>query len=159
MDTHERSHTRAFHACAAVAAIALAAAGCQPQDPYQETTQLPTSTESQPAVEAVTQGDGRSAEGSVAGASSQLPLDERAAAETNEWSDTTRADYDRAIADCEAAGEALRQDCIEQVRAGFRAAQIDAANPEELRRVDERGQRNPAGAQQDDSASAAGGDG
>ena len=116
----------------ALAAFGLVLGGCQPEDPYQDTQNPPTSREQQAATAAVEPGVGESTDG-VTGASSQLPLDQRAAGSETAWNDATRADYEKAIEDCRQMGEATQADCIEQVRIGFRAAQMDMRNPGELR--------------------------
>lgn len=121
-----------WHGTAALAAFWLVLAGCQPEDPYQDAQHPPTAREQQQATAPVEPGMG-SDEGGVAGATSQLPLDQRAAAADPAWSGDTRADYDRAIEDCRQMGGALRNDCIAQVRIGFRAASEGAQNPEEMR--------------------------
>lgn len=117
----------------ALAAFGLVLGGCQPEDPYQDTQNPPTSREQQAATAAVEPGVGEAATDGVSGASSQLPLDQRAAGSETAWNDATRADYEKAIEDCKQMGEATRADCIEQVRIGFRAAQMDLRNPDELR--------------------------
>lgn len=116
----------------ALAAFGLVLGGCQPEDPYQDTQNPPTSREEQAATAAVEPGVGGSTDG-VTGASSQLPLGQRAAGSETAWNDATRADYEKAIEDCRQMGEATQADCIEQVRIGFRAAQMDLRNPGELR--------------------------
>lgn len=117
---------------AALAAFGIVLGGCQPEDPYQDTQNPPTSREQQTATAAVEPGVGESAVDGVPGASSQMPLGQRAAGSETAWTDATRADYDRAIDDCRQLGDATRDDCIEQVRIGFRAAQMDMRNPAEL---------------------------
>ena len=128
---HLVRRTSLWQGCAATIAFALVVGGCQPEDPYEGTAELPTSKEEQAATAAVEPGMGAARDGSVPGATAQLPLDQRAAAEQTEWSGATQADYDKAIADCEQMGEAMRAECVEQVRLGFRAAQQDAQNPAE----------------------------
>lgn len=128
---HPVHRTSLWQGCAATFAFALVVGGCQPEDPYEATSELPTSNEEQAATAAVEPGMGAAGDGSVPGATAQLPLGQRAAGARTEWGDATQADYDKAIADCEQMGEAVRAECIEQVRLGFRAAQQDAQNPAE----------------------------
>lgn len=114
-----------------LAALAASLAACGVEEPYQSTDQLPSDRDTQSATAPVDAG--RQADGSVAGTTGTLPLDERAAqSRGNDWTDATRADYDQAIADCRAMGEALQQDCIEQVELGFRAANANVQNPAQL---------------------------
>lgn len=118
---------------AALAAFWLVLAGCQPEDPYQDAQDPPVAADT--AATAQVQQDSRDA--TISGATSQLPLAERAADAEQAWNQATEADYQAAIADCQNLTGVSRDDCIEQVELGFQAARTGSQNPAEARRIAE----------------------
>lgn len=118
---------------AALAAFWLVLAGCQPEDPYQDAQNPPVAADT--AATAQVQQDGE--DEAIAGATSQVPLAERAAGAEQAWNQATEADYQTAIADCQTLTGVARDQCIEQVEIGFHAARTGAQNPAEASRIAE----------------------
>lgn len=125
-------NTQSFwQATATLAAFWLVLAGCQPEDPYQDTANLPVAADTQEATAQSHEGS----DGVPGGAGGALPLDQRAAGSEQAWNDATDADYQTAMADCQNLTGVTREDCIEQVEIGFRAARAEAQNPAEAVRI------------------------